>query len=188
MLKLFVRNKKKNNCNICFENKDCVQCLKCNNCNVCHDCLLSMCENGICDKCPHCRQEKWRKSNKSQIVPINTPNVLIRSEQKQATSNYVYRDENSTNALSAMTARGRIYYKVIMSGVMITLSWMCGFITVIICTGKKVDFIDVNLLTWIALLIGLVEVHCLTLCCFVNVCKHPIKNKDDYCNMFCTIQ
>ena len=79
MLKLIV-GKKKRDCNVCFEKKEGVLCSKCKNCHVCHDCLLSMCENGICNKCPHCRQTNWKKS-KSKIVPINTNNEII-SEQK----------------------------------------------------------------------------------------------------------
>ena len=192
MLTLFIRDKKKekHECNLCFDNKDCIQCIKCKNCFVCQDCILSMCENGICNKCPHCRQENWKKTNKSKIVPINLNNIVV-TEQKTTTSSYVYnvRDERpSTVALEAMTKRGRFYYRLMMTGVIMGLSWMCGFITVIICTGKKVDRIDPHLISWVALLAGLVEVHCVTLCCFANVCKQPIKTKKDYCDMFCTLQ
>uniref|UniRef100_A0A6C0CR73 RING-type domain-containing protein n=1 Tax=viral metagenome TaxID=1070528 RepID=A0A6C0CR73_9ZZZZ len=198
MLKLFVRDKKNNihDCNVCFEAKDCTQCLKCKNCFVCQDCLLSMCENGICNKCPHCRQSEWRKSlKKSKIVPISVNNIII-SEQRHTTttSQYVYtsrrpRDERpSTIAFQSMTQRGRFYYRLMMICVMLCLSYMCGFITIIIITVKKVDQIDPHLISWVALTIGLFEVHCVTLCCFANVCKHPIKTKKDYCDMFCTME
>ena len=181
MLKFFVRDKKqKNDCNICFENKECIQCLKCKRCFVCDDCILSMCENGISTKCPICRQQNWKKS---KIFPIN--NVVIMAEQKQNTSHYVIRDERvSTIALSAMTERGRFYYKLMMTGIMIIFSWMCGFITVIIFTGKKINRIDINLITWAAFIIGFVEVHLFFLCCFAYVCKQPIRNKKDYCDKF----
>lgn len=197
MLKLFVRDKKieKHDCNVCFETKDCVQCLKCKNCFVCQDCLLSMCENGICNKCPHCRQTNWRsQTRKSKIVPINTENVIISEQKQTTTSRYVYtsrrpRDERpSTIALQSMTQRGRMYYRLLMVGVMLCLSYMCGFITIVIVTVKKVDKINPHLISWVALLIGLAEVHLVTLCCFANVCKHPIKTREDYCDMFCTMQ
>jgi len=197
MLTLFVRDKKKekHECILCFDNKDCIQCIKCKNCFVCQDCLLSMCENGICNKCPHCRQTNWRKSTKkSKIVPIITENVIISEQKQTTTSRYVYtsrrpRDEiPSFIALQSMTQRGRFYYKLMMIGVMLGLSYMCGFITIIVITVKKIDQIDPHLISWVALLIGLLEVHCVTLCCFANVCKHPIKTKEDYCNMFCTME
>tara|TARA_B100000282_G_C31392942_1_gene336501 strand:- start:26 stop:490 length:465 start_codon:yes stop_codon:yes gene_type:complete len=154
-----------------------------------------MCENGICSKCPHCRQTNWRSpTRKSKIIPINTENVII-SEQKQTiTNSYIYRsrlprDERPrTIALQAMTKRGRFYYKLMMTGVMLSLSYMCGFITIIICTGKKIDKINPHLISWVSLLIGLAEVHCVTLCCFANVCKQPIKTRKDYCDMFCTME
>ena len=87
-----------------------------------------------------------------------------------------------------MTKRGRFYYKLMMTGVMLSLSYMCGFITIIICTGKKIDKINPHLISWVSLLIGLAEVHCVTLCCFANVCKQPIKTRKDYCDMFCTME
>ena len=189
MLKLIVV-KKKRDCNVCFEKKKGVLCSKCKNCHVCHDCLLSMCENGICNKCPHCRQTNWKKS-KSKIVPINTNNEIISEQKNTTTSSYVYnvRDERPrTIALEAMTRRGRFYYKLLMTGVMLSLSWMCGFITIIICTSKPPDKINVHLISWVAVITGLTEIHLFIMCCFVNVCKQPIRNMNDYCDMFCTMQ
>jgi len=197
MLKLFVRDKKhvKNDCNVCFESKECVKCLYCKNCYVCDDCLLSMCENGICNKCPHCRQENWKvNKKKSKIVPIIVNNIIISRQTQTTTNPYVYRsnrprDERpSTIALQAMTNRGRFYYRLMMVCVLLGLSYMVGFITMIICTGKRVDRINIHLITWVALIIGVFEVHFVTICCFVNICKQKIRNKDDYCDLFCTMQ
>jgi len=190
MLKLFVKDKI-HECNVCFENKESVQCLKCKNCYVCHDCLLSMCENGIADKCPHCRQLQWRKiKNTNKVFPINTENIMI-SGQKQTTNSYVYRvrDERPrTIALNSMTERARLYYRIMMVCAISGISWMCGFITIIVAEGKKFTYIDIHLITWVAFIIGLFEVHCFTLCCLINVCKHPIRNRKDYCEMFCEMQ
>lgn len=190
MLKLFVKTKI-HDCNVCFESKESIQCIKCKTCFICHDCLLSMCENGIAHKCPHCRQVQWRKiKNTNKIFPINTENIMI-SGQKQTTNSYVYRvrDERPrTIALNAMTEKARLYYRIMMVFIMICLSWMCGFITVIIATRKKATSIDINLLTWAAFIIGVFEVHCFVLCCLINVCKHPIRSKKDYCEMFCEMQ
>ena len=71
-----------NDCNVCFECKECIQCLKCKNCYICNNCLLSMSENGICDKCPHCRQEKWTKRN-TKNKPV-TPSTRVLRQQASA--------------------------------------------------------------------------------------------------------
>ena len=67
-------------CVVCQEEKK--QGIRCNGCSstlVCQDCILSMCEHGICDKCPVCRKLNWKKNKfkKHQIVPIKTGNTHI---------------------------------------------------------------------------------------------------------------
>lgn len=67
-------------CVVCQEEKK--QGIRCNGCSstlVCQDCILSMCEHGICDKCPVCRKLNWKKNKfkKHQIVPIKTGNTQI---------------------------------------------------------------------------------------------------------------
>ena len=69
-----------NLCVVCQEEKK--QGIRCNGCVstlVCQDCILSMCEHGICDKCPVCRKLNWKKNKfkKDKIVPTKTDNTEI---------------------------------------------------------------------------------------------------------------
>ena len=80
MGKAISREDTKNSCVVYKEEKK--QGIWCNECTstlVCQDCILSMCEHGICDKCPVCRKLNWKKSNfkKDQIVPIKPRNTEI---------------------------------------------------------------------------------------------------------------
>ena len=53
--------------------------VKCNTCYssiVCSDCLLSMCESGLADKCPICRTKQWIQKKvdykgSTKIAPAN---------------------------------------------------------------------------------------------------------------------
>ncbi len=74
------RENTKNSCVVCKEEKK--QGIWCNGCTstlVCQDCILSMCEHGICDKCPVCRKLDWKKSKfkKNQIIPLKTSNIRV---------------------------------------------------------------------------------------------------------------
>ena len=57
---MFCKNNKY--CCICLQlENDTISCLKCKNAVVCHNCISSMLEKGVCDKCPICRQINWKK-------------------------------------------------------------------------------------------------------------------------------
>ena len=46
-----------------------LECKICIDTHVCFDCSVKLCENGICNMCPICRQENWKR--------IKTPRVKI---------------------------------------------------------------------------------------------------------------
>ena len=63
----FCCNKRK--CPICLEyKKTYLVCKNCKNTNICFECVTNMCEFGICDKCPVCRQINWKKKIKVEIA------------------------------------------------------------------------------------------------------------------------
>ena len=71
-----------NECVVCREPKK--EGIKCNGCRdtlVCQDCILSLCEHGICDKCPVCRRLKWKKNKfkTNQIIPLKSGLRIINS-------------------------------------------------------------------------------------------------------------
>ena len=77
----FTTCKTTSQCCICLEKtkKSGYQCILCNRGFVCRNCVPNLCESGMCNKCPVCRQEKWRdiKINQTVIVPITQTNVVI---------------------------------------------------------------------------------------------------------------
>ena len=53
-------------CPICYSSKkekNSTKCKKCKNTHICNECMLNMCERGMSDKCPICRQTEWAKTN-----------------------------------------------------------------------------------------------------------------------------
>ena len=70
--------KPQNICPICQEpTSKGIQCNGCTNTIVCHDCIMSMCEHGICNRCPVCRKYDWKKNKckLNKIIPINNADV-----------------------------------------------------------------------------------------------------------------
>ena len=81
---------KKLNCfNCCSKNSECCICsektnkgFKCKLCKegfVCRKCMPRLCESGLCNKCPVCRQVDWRKKNTNQtvVIPIKEADIII---------------------------------------------------------------------------------------------------------------
>ena len=71
---------KSSQCCICSEttNKG-FNCKICKEGFVCRKCMPRLCESGLCNKCPVCRQENWRKKNTNQtvIIPIKESEIII---------------------------------------------------------------------------------------------------------------
>jgi hypothetical protein len=54
-----------------------IKCKICTNTIICGNCIIKLCENGICNKCPVCRQENWKKNlNCTAVVPVNKLNYI----------------------------------------------------------------------------------------------------------------
>ena len=81
-----------------FRNKKLTtQCKICTDTRICKDCCLSLCEKGLCGKCPVCRQPNWKKPKKSQIMPIFSKikvNFPSKTEEEQwFIENHQYQDK-----------------------------------------------------------------------------------------------
>ena len=76
---------KKHYCPVCMtEKKGQIKCKICTNTVVCADCIISMCEEGQCNKCPVCRQEDWKLTlNKNTILPFS-PKMDLTSKPYQS--------------------------------------------------------------------------------------------------------
>lgn len=65
-------------CPICMENKKgFIKCKVCTNTIICSECMMQLCENDQCNKCPVCRQENWKKNlNCTIIIPVKKQNHI----------------------------------------------------------------------------------------------------------------
>jgi len=90
---------KSSQCCICSEttNKG-FNCKICKEGFVCRKCIPRLCESGLCNKCPVCRQENWRKKNTNQtvIIPIKESEIIIiepvtqsQGEEKTCWNDYI---------------------------------------------------------------------------------------------------
>jgi hypothetical protein len=73
-------NKYRKVCPICLQEKKLTT--KCNICTdtmICQDCCIGLCEQGLCSKCPVCRQPNWKQPKKTQILP----KIILTFKSKQ---------------------------------------------------------------------------------------------------------
>ena len=89
-------------CPICLETKKLTtQCAICTDTRICKDCCLSLCEKGLCGKCPVCRQPNWKKPKKSQIVPIFSK-IKINFPSKTEEEEVVYREPSISRQMDCI--------------------------------------------------------------------------------------
>ena len=73
----------KKQCPVCLEfKKTYLTCSICSDTNICQDCCLNLCEKGLCDKCPVCRQTNWKKAKKIRKTKV-LPSLFISMGSKK---------------------------------------------------------------------------------------------------------
>ena len=166
-------------CCVCKElvSKDFKRCKQCKNAIVCTSCLLGMAENGLCDKCPLCRQIDWLSKNvKSvKVQPLETKNNITMVE----TSN--------TELVNRCSCRyscdcKKIYTIFMLSMIYLILSYSYGFLTLLICLNGKIEK-NVTLFIWLPTPIGFIELFLSTYLCFRFVCKVRFNTFSEYFSM-----
>ena len=143
-------------CPICLEEKQLTtQCKICTDTRICKDCCLSLCEKGLCSKCPVCRQPNWKKPKKSQIVPIFSKikmNFPSKTEEE-----VVYTEPSIPRQIDCINeylkCKERIFNIMVFLASCL-LIYICGLFTIFIFAGE--DYIKDKLWPfWIAPLVGL---------------------------------
>ena len=202
MLSLFrntekIKKQKHNECPICLQEKKLTtQCIICTDTKICQDCCLSLCERGLCGKCPVCRQPNWKKPKKNQIVPIKNSDSLFNNNQGSdggGNLNDIRTDIRSDNLVNydtypQYTIRNDSYchincYRIYINTKIIYLTvgsiiglcmlmYAIGFFTVLIFTTPK-DWKENPHLYWISGIIGLFWFSLLWCpCCCGNTLKN----------------
>ena len=132
-----------------------IKCKKCKNAVVCRDCIPSLCEEGICDKCPVCRQKEWmKKVKKNKIVPEKRLTVIVQNNERENTC-----CDNCTCRCTCL-----FLIKIFRILNLMALIYAAGLLTI---AGSNVDL---SLLLWLPMLLGLLEFF-LIICCCVRCCK-----------------
>ena len=145
-------------CCICLQFKmKYIKCKKCKNAVVCRDCLPSLCEGGLCNKCPVCRQTEWKKKvKKNKIMPESKVNIIINPR-------YMEEDKESWCDLCTPLMCGLCCLKGFRICNLIFLIYCAGLLTVFCFVG---DSLELSFYYWLPAIIGLVEFLLLLACCF----------------------
>jgi hypothetical protein len=163
MLCLF--NNTKEECPICLQEKKLTtQCKICTDTRICKDCCISLCEKGLCGKCPVCRQPNWKKPKKTQIIPISKINLL--PKESKVINGIILENQNNMD---------KCKYMLLNLVVCISLSlliYAIGMFTLLIFTTKE-DWDSYSVLYWLSPIIGLVWLLLIwsPCCCGKNL--HP---------------
>ena len=142
-------NKHKEKCPICLQDKKLTtQCKICSDTKFCKECCHNLCEKGLCDKCPVCRQSNWKKTKKSQILPVLSKKS--KPKEDQVITNIIIENENF-NYCSKLKLLLFYIYTII---VFCLLIYCIGLLSVVIFidSGRKENL---NIY-WIAPIIGLI--------------------------------
>ena len=148
-------------CNIC-SNETCnfKKCIKCKNANVCDDCIINLCEQGNCMRCPFCRQTEWRsvEVSKHKVAPHDVKmNVTIKNKEVKYDLCVIFLNVS--------------FY--------IVASWLFGFLTILLICPFILHFDYV--IIWVPLLIGIFELSIGIFCCLgkafnINLCEKEENN------------
>ena len=156
---------KSSQCCICSEttNKG-FNCKICKEGFVCRKCMPRLCESGLCNKCPVCRQVDWRKKNTNQtvIIPIKESEIIIIEPVTQS------QGEEKT-CWDELPPCRQIWEYIKMGCCIIFLSYVIGALSV-------ADYIRYGYSKWkpehhiLALAIGLCEFCIVSYCCWRSLC------------------
>tara|TARA_B100001287_G_C22667510_1_gene523581 strand:- start:1492 stop:2034 length:543 start_codon:yes stop_codon:yes gene_type:complete len=170
-------------CPICLETKKLTtQCAICTDTRICKDCCLSLCEKGLCGKCPVCRQPNWKKPKKSQIVPIFSK-IKINFPSKTEEEEVVYREPSISRQMDCINeylkCKERVF-NIMVFFASCLLIYIVGLFTIFIFAGE--DYIKDKLWPfWIAPLVGLGWVALIwSPCCCGKTLRNMYCNREPY--------
>ena len=113
--------------------KNSTKCKKCKNTHICNECMLHLCEKGIANKCPICRQTEWRKQNlkKNSILPNNSTRVINTIRIVDERGNVVG-DHEIKGCLCYCNCYcfRNVIHSIVSVFAYISLSWFCGFLVI----------------------------------------------------------
>lgn len=155
--------KSKLKCCVCLEEASGpIVCKHCVEGVVCTMCMSSMCEAGICERCPTCRQTEWKQTDKtsSKITPVggtskdDIQSIRIRVARAWEVSNTRGKCEK-VGLVCWRCCSFKTWFSILT---ILTLQWMVGLLVLCISTSNPRE-LNIHQFTWIALLVGLPIMH-----------------------------
>ena len=175
----FFSSSKKKKCPVCLEYKQIyLICSICSDTNICQDCSLNLCEKGLCDKCPVCRQTNWKKAKKIKRTKI-LPSLFISIGTKK--ENIV--SEIVIDDVGKKMDNSKLDCKKILHNLKLTLFHIAVFLLIcglIYCLGMFTlfffgadsEFVKNGNIFWLSPIVGLMWVGiCCSPCCFGKTVK-----------------
>ena len=168
-------------CVICNEEKKThINCKICTDTNVCFDCSVQLCENGICNRCPICRQEDWKKIKTSRVKicikktqyttqhpTTNNPITNNTTTNNNATTNHKNDCMEVLNDARMLCNKTVITYILVFIG----YSFLFGLVTLMMTIPESVSSFKKFEIILYALLIGMIEVIIIFNCCKFMCCN-----------------
>ena len=147
-------------CCVCYELKNNYdKCQKCKSSYVCSDCIMSMVEHGIVDKCPICKQIDWRSRTFKNTIIV--PTQIELSKEEEIVEIKVKSKFNWYQCCRTTKLNLRICNFYVL---MLALSYLMGLATIAIIS------VDIGPFFWLPFLIGIFELILICGCC-VKCCK-----------------
>jgi len=142
-------------CCICYEIKEItLSCYFCLDGNVCCDCAIKLSEESS-DKCPICRQMKWKKCRikKTKIIPTN-----VQSDVEPDKTFLQICEEWYTMLHRAW----RVFFTVL--GILATV-YGTGVLTIVVLCSQKTIIQLTPYIWFLALFVGMFEYFIIWFCC-----------------------
>ena len=150
-------------CCICYQEiKPGIKCKFCVEGNICVKCVPCLCENGLADTCPVCRQEDWIEGviSPNSIVPItkSKPPVERQPEEVEVVYNWTPRMAEYCIPLKNMID----VISLCVSGLVV--AYAVGVLTLLMVNATSP--INDPRWFWIPLLLGIFELRLMSCCCW----------------------
>ena len=156
---------KRHDCPVCLTpKKGQVKCTICYDTVICSDCMLSMCENGQCDKCPVCRQKNWKQCiNKYSITPFS-PKKNCMDDKEDIVEEDIPDKINICNIISRYF---RFIKKIVLIISTLFMLWVIGlFVTLLIF---EIDLEKNLAIVWFPIIVISVILILILCCCWDRI-------------------
>lgn len=158
---MWISTSKEYECPVCYTTQkldDSVKCLRCKNIHICNSCILRMCEEGICERCPVCRQRDWRLKRCVEQTKIVPRSVLVINNNMENSCICVCNYRKNFKRCVCLII-GLICY--------LGMAWLGGFVTMLVIAGWNIPEEEdrTDLLLWLPLIVGIPCTVCMTYWC-----------------------